>query len=326
MLRFAALALFAAPALAQTIRIEFEHFPGPDGVLGTGDDVAITAPSTFTSQPLQLTDEFLSLGIRFLPNPPTNDANEILNASTFSTPAGHTPPNLFGSSGALQIEARFTVPVTRVAALIGISGGAELLEIFDAGGALLGSGVGDDTVVSLSSATPIAALRIRTSSGTTPAIDNLEFDVAAPSTPLVYCTAGTTSNGCLPTIGASTQPSATFASPCNITITAVEGQKTGLVFYGISGGVAFPWGAGSTSFFCVKTPSTRTPGQSSGGTNGGCDGVLALDWNAFQLANPGSLGQPWMAGSKAYVQGWFRDPPAPRTTNLSDALELTHSL
>jgi hypothetical protein len=29
-------------------------------------------------------------------------------------------------------------------------------------------------------------------------------------------------------------------------------------------------------------------------------------------------------GNKAYVQAWFRDPPAVKTTNLSDGLELTY--
>jgi hypothetical protein len=41
--------------------------------------------------------------------------------------------------GTLPIEGRFTVPVFRVEALIGISGGADTLEIFDAMGNSLGA-------------------------------------------------------------------------------------------------------------------------------------------------------------------------------------------
>jgi hypothetical protein len=324
MLKIAAFALLGAVSFAQTVRIEFEHYPGPDGVLGTVDDVVITAPTTFASQTLQLTDEFATLGIRFVPNPPLNGANEVLNGSTFTTPAGHTPPNLLAGETLNVIRADFTVPVSRVSALIGISGGSDLLEIFDAGGASLGSLVGDDVVVSISSATNIASFEIRTFSGTTPAIDNLEFDIGGTPPPTVYCTSSTTTNGCSPSISATDQPSVSFATTCDIAVSSVEGQKAGLIFYGISGPNAVSWGVGSTSFFCVKTPTIRTPSQNSGGTNGQCDGALFLDWNAFQQATPGALGQPWSAGNKAYVQGWFRDPPAPRTTNLSNAVELTH--
>ena len=62
----------------------------------------------------------------------------------------------------------------------------------------------------------------------------------------------------------------------------------------------------------------------SGGTSGACNGTLSLDWNAYQMANPTSLGNPWAVGNKAYAQAWFRDPPAVKTTNLSDGLELTY--
>ncbi len=144
--------------------------------------------------------------------------------------------------------------------------------------------------------------------------------------PTAFCTAGTTSNGCVPAISGSDQPSASFANPCVITIANVEGQRSGLIFYGVdnTGYSALPWATTSSSFLCVKPPTQRTPGQSSGGVAGACDGQLVLDWNAFQLAFPGSLGAPWVAGEQAYAQGWFRDPPAPRTTNLSDALLLTY--
>jgi len=146
---------------------------------------------------------------------------------------------------------------------------------------------------------------------------------AAP-TPLVYCTAGTTTNNCTPAISASAQPSVTAANPCSIAIANVEGQKSGLIFYAIAGSQALPWSTTSTSFLCVKTPTQRSLAQNSGGTNGMCDGSLTLDWNAFQAANSGALGNPWSVGDKAYVQGWFRDPPAPKTTNLTDAVELTY--
>jgi hypothetical protein len=50
---------------------------------------------------------------------------------------------------------------------------------------------------------------------------------------------------------------------------------------------------------------------------------MLLDFGAYQLANPGALGQPFAAGNKVYAQAWYRDPPAPKTTNLSNGVELT---
>jgi hypothetical protein len=149
---------------------------------------------------------------------------------------------------------------------------------------------------------------------------------SGPSAPAPYCTAGTSTSGCVPSIGANAQPSTTFSTACAIGVANLEGQKTGLIFYGISqvGFSPLPWSATSTSFLCVKNPTQRTPPQSSGGTAGACDGALALDWNAYQSANPAALGNPWTVGDKVYVQAWYRDPPAPKTTNLSNALELTY--
>ena len=145
--------------------------------------------------------------------------------------------------------------------------------------------------------------------------------------PIVYCTSATTSNGCSATIAASTQPSAGFAHACVITVTAVETHKHGLIFYGIDNSSFTPivWGPGSTSFMCVKSPLQRSPAQDSGGdpSVGACEGMLSLDWNAFQLSDPTLLGNPFAAGQDVFVQGWFRDPPSPRTTNLSNAIQLT---
>lgn len=143
--------------------------------------------------------------------------------------------------------------------------------------------------------------------------------------PLVYCTAGTTSSGCNASIDASAQPSATNANPCSISVSNVEGQKTGIVFYGLEA-LPQPWCTGGvgSSLLCVKPPTQRSFPQQSGGASGACNGSLLVDWNAFQLATPGALGSPWSAGDKAFVQAWFRDPLACRTTSLSNAVELTY--
>jgi hypothetical protein len=107
-----------------------------------------------------------------------------------------------------------------------------------------------------------------------------------------------------------------------VTASGVEGQKQGLFFYGLSGPHALAWGP-SSSFLCVKPPTQRTPAQVSGGTLAACDGALALDWNAYVASNPGSLGSPFAGGETVWIQAWFRDPPSPKTTHLSDGLRFS---
>jgi serralysin len=138
-----------------------------------------------------------------------------------------------------------------------------------------------------------------------------------------YCTAGTTTNGCNASISVFGSPSVAASSGFTVLVGSVEGQKTGLIFYGILGPKASPWGGGSTSFLCVKAPTQRLPSASSGGTAGACDGSLSVDWLAFLAANPSALGNPFTAGIAVQSQAWFRDPPAPNTTNLSNAIQWT---
>jgi hypothetical protein len=136
-----------------------------------------------------------------------------------------------------------------------------------------------------------------------------------------YCTAATTSIGCVPSIGASGSPSVAATSGFTIDVADVEGLKQGLVLYGISGRENLAWAAGSTSFLCVRPPSQRMGVLSSGGSLGQCDGSFRVDWLAYLAASGGGLGAPFSAGEIVNAQAWFRDPPAPKGSNLSDALE-----
>jgi hypothetical protein len=146
---------------------------------------------------------------------------------------------------------------------------------------------------------------------------------SGPAGPVNYCTAGTSTTGCQPTMSGTANLSATFANPCSITASGVDGQKFGILFYSVSGQNGALWCATSTSYLCVKAPTQRTPSQSSGGTAGLCDGSLTLDVNAYMLANPSSVGQPFAGGNVIDWQGWYRDPPACKTTQLTDGLSMT---
>jgi Tol biopolymer transport system component len=138
---------------------------------------------------------------------------------------------------------------------------------------------------------------------------------------VTYCSAGTTTNGCLASIAASGTPSASAGSGFTLSVAQMEGQKNALLFYGVNGRANAPWGVGGTSYLCVAPPNQRTPAQISSGTAGACNGAIALDWNAYVAANPGALGAPFAAGALVQAQAWFRDPPAPKSTNLSNAIE-----
>ena len=148
-------------------------------------------------------------------------------------------------------------------------------------------------------------------------------DNSGPAQPSTYCTAGTTSNGCIAVLSWSGTPSASATSGFTVTADDIEGQANGIFFYGTHGTVAVSWGVGSHSFLCVKTPLQRLSVQNAGGTYGQCDGTLAFDFLAFAAANPTALGQPLTAGQVFDTQAWFRDPPAAKSTNLSGGLEFT---
>jgi hypothetical protein len=139
-------------------------------------------------------------------------------------------------------------------------------------------------------------------------------------TSVVHCTTSTSTNACNASIAATGTPSLAAASGFTLTCTGIEGQKMCLYFYGTSGPTSLRWATGSTSFLCVQPPTQRTPPQSSAGTATTCNGALALDVLAFLSATPSALGHPLFVGERFDAQLWFRDPPAPKTTNLSNAI------
>ncbi|MCY3001729.1 MAG: hypothetical protein NTV21_07990 [Planctomycetota bacterium] len=143
-----------------------------------------------------------------------------------------------------------------------------------------------------------------------------------PPPPTNYCTAGVSTAGCSAAITSGANPSVTGQTTPYVLASMIEGQRSGLIFYSITGRSSSSWN--TTSFLCVKAPTQRTGALSSGGTAGQCDGEFLLDWNAFQQSHPNALGRPWFAGDKVWLQAWFRDPPAGKSTTLSNALELTY--
>lgn len=137
-----------------------------------------------------------------------------------------------------------------------------------------------------------------------------------------YCQTSISQAGCTPDMQVSGTPSASATSGFNLSITGLPGQRGAALVYGLSQSSG-AWDLGSTSERCVGFPWTRVSALNATGTLGQCDGVYTLDWLAWSANNPGAQGQPLTAGSTFYIQGWYRDPGAPKNSNLSDAISFT---
>jgi len=152
-----------------------------------------------------------------------------------------------------------------------------------------------------------------------------KYGCAGPRPPSNFCLPSSgTPNGCVATISASGQPDIAHAGSSVLTVSSVDGQRNGLILYGVSGQMSSPWCSGGGSLLCVSPPRQRMSVQSSGGSAGGCDGTLVEDWNAYQLAHPAALGNPWTAGATVDVQAWFRVPTGCKGSALSQGVRLTY--
>jgi hypothetical protein len=107
--------------------------------------------------------------------------------------------------------------------------------------------------------------------------------------------------------------SATSAAPFLVEADEIPSGRGGLLFYGFEP-ANLPLQGGR---LCVRQPLKRTALQQSGGV-GPCGGRYSYDFNA--LIRSGS-NPALTAGRTVYGQYWFRDPPAPSTTGLSDGAQ-----
>jgi predicted RNA-binding protein with TRAM domain len=142
------------------------------------------------------------------------------------------------------------------------------------------------------------------------------------NTTAAYCVASLTTHGCTPVMSGLGTASSIQPSGFNVTCSNVEGQRMGLIFYGTTPTLV-PWAIGSTSYTCVAPPVQRTAAVNTGGSAASCNGVLTLDFNAYITAHPNAVGSPYAGGQTIYAQAWFRDPSAPKATNLSGGLKFT---
>ncbi len=136
--------------------------------------------------------------------------------------------------------------------------------------------------------------------------------------PAVYCTTTTTSDGCLPECKSNLAPSISGTPPVAISVTNRERDRAGILFYGVEP-QQVPRCANGTTFLCVKSPSQRLPTELSAG-GPGCGASMEFDLTAFFKATPTALGLPVLPRDTFYAQAFFRDPPACKTTGLTQGL------
>ena len=131
--------------------------------------------------------------------------------------------------------------------------------------------------------------------------------------PVAYCTAKTTSLGCLPAIEAVGYPSLSSGS-FQVRATQLHKSVPGLVIWS-HGQASLPFQNGT---LCVAPPITRTPGQVTSTLGGTCGGTLGFIFNpAYQTSQGLALGQTMAA------QAWSRDTGDPFSSSLSNALSFT---
>lgn len=136
-----------------------------------------------------------------------------------------------------------------------------------------------------------------------------------PTPPSKLCGAPTSSSGCQPTLASSGAPRSSNASGFSLVASQLEGQRTGLVLFGISGPALLPWHAQNGSFLCVRPPIVRAPTSNTGGSFAQCNGALTLSLSSMLALNP-----LINAGDLVVAQGWFRDPASPGGSHLTDAI------
>lgn len=176
------------------------------------------------------------------------------------------------------------------------------------------------TLFTLAAATAVVLLYGASNARPTPPIPTLP---PPPTTGVFnYCTAGTSTNGCVATLSAAGTPSVAATSGFTITASNVEGMKNGIIRYSVTGSNALSWAPLSSSFLCIKASQQKTGIQNSGGVVDTCTGQLSLDFLAYLNSHPNALGQPFAAGTTVWVQATYKDPLAVKALNFTDGLEI----
>lgn len=136
-----------------------------------------------------------------------------------------------------------------------------------------------------------------------------EYDVA----PATYCTAKTSSHGCVPSIVGVGEPSVANPGGFSVTTAQLEQAKNTITFFGTTAfGNPFQGG-----FLCVKPTLFRLGVKNSGGA-AQCQGTVS--YTLAELQAHGSGGATVVPGADVYCQTWGRDPGDSFGSSLSNGV------
>jgi serine protease AprX len=139
-----------------------------------------------------------------------------------------------------------------------------------------------------------------------------------------FCAPKTNSCGGVPHIAASGTPSASASSGYVVTGSSARGgDQFGLLAY-TDAGLALPPPPFGGGLLCLQAPIQRGPVVLSGGTEGQCDGMYQIDWNAFASGALGGSPAPFLSvpGTEVTCQWWGRDT-VEHGIYLTEALQYT---
>lgn len=145
-------------------------------------------------------------------------------------------------------------------------------------------------------------------------IGAIPFDPEFDPIPSVFCTAKTTSLGCVPQIGFQGHATFNGSAPFTVSATQFHPGSPGLLFYG-PGAHFLPF---QGAWHCVEFPPRRVGVQLASGS-GLCGGTYTFDFSAHLAGGAAPFVVP---GSTLACQWWSRDPADPTGfgTTLSNAL------
>jgi hypothetical protein len=140
--------------------------------------------------------------------------------------------------------------------------------------------------------------------------------------PLVYCTAKTNSQGCVPEIGYSGVPSASAGSGFYITASKVLNRRQGMLRVSLAGPSSAPFRGGIN---CVLSPASRVAKQDAGGNplpTLDCSGGFLVDFNSYIMSG---VDPALVPGATVWAQWWSRDTgfAAPNNFGFTNGLRFT---
>ena len=144
------------------------------------------------------------------------------------------------------------------------------------------------------------------------------FQATYCGSPGNYCTAKTNSLGCTPSMGWSGQPTLTGADDFHVLATDVLPHQIGILIWSDAGADRVPFFGGLR---CVAAPLIRSRIlRSTADGEGDCPGIVDYPFTQAEMTNRGLL-----AGTRLYLQLWYRDPFHADGTGvgLTDGLEVT---